>query len=822
LNDTGLEKGAQIGRYVIVESVGSGAMGVVYGAYDPELDRKVALKLLKPGHGAKETARERLLREAKAMARLQHPNVVAVHDVGVFEGRVFLAMEFLGAGTIKSWLAEKPRTWREIVKVFAAAGRGLAAAHAAGIVHRDFKPDNVLLDKDGRPRVVDFGIARESGVVESEIDQATNDIALEADARESSGGRPLLTLTKTGVLVGTPAYMAPEQFMGERSDERTDQFSFCVALYEALYGERPFAGDDMLSISLNVTQEQLRPLPRDRGVPAWVRRVIIRGLRADPSARWPTMAALITALERDPVTRRRRLATGWGTAVVLVATVAVAGQIIRGRHAQVEREIVKQLERARGSIAAAEAKATAARELRRRALAAYDGLNREEGDARWSEVRALIPAVDAGYEEAAQAFEAALIIDPGREQGHRQLADLRREHLYFAEEFRLDAKAQVLTARLADSEGPAKAHDVLGPAGKLSLQTTPPVSRAVLQVYGRDPVSGRRILSSSGSVDANGSATAIAPGSYRLILDGPGLARIVYPFEVGRGQQVNVELAIPRASDVPDGFSYVPPGEFWFGDGDEQMRTQFLDTVPIHRRRTGAYLIARHETTYADWISFLEALPSEEADRHLPGGSTAARGWVRLRKVDGDWQLAFQSTVNRYTAKLGEPIVYLGRPVLAKQDWSRFPVAGISSTEMNDYLSWLRATGRVPGARLCSELEWERAARGADDRTFPHGDDLHPSDANFDLTYGKVDSAYGPDVVGAHAGSRSPFDVDDLAGNVLELVTSSQKRDELVIRGGAFFFGTATARSTNRQAVPPSFRDFTTGLRVCASLPTGH
>src|SRR4029079_10305627 len=156
-------------------------MGVVYGAYDPELDRKVALKLIKPGQGVKDTARARLLREAKAIARLQHPNVIAVHDVGVFEEQVFLAMEFVAGGTIKSWVAAQPRSWREIVDVFIAAGRGLAAAHAAGLVHRDFKPDNVLLDKEGRPRVVDFGIARQAGSAEDDLDE-TGDVETDGTA----------------------------------------------------------------------------------------------------------------------------------------------------------------------------------------------------------------------------------------------------------------------------------------------------------------------------------------------------------------------------------------------------------------------------------------------------------------------------------------------------------------------------------------------------------------------------------------------------------------------------------------------------------------
>src|SRR4051794_14361160 len=160
-----LPTGARIGRYVVLENVGSGAMGSVYAAYDPELDRKIALKLLKGSALAgalNPTGQARLLREAKAMGRLAHPNVIAVHDAGVFEGQVFLAMEFCAGGTLRSWLGDAPRTWREILDVFIAAGRGLAAAHAAGLVHRDFKPDNVLLDREGRPRVVDFGLAREA------------------------------------------------------------------------------------------------------------------------------------------------------------------------------------------------------------------------------------------------------------------------------------------------------------------------------------------------------------------------------------------------------------------------------------------------------------------------------------------------------------------------------------------------------------------------------------------------------------------------------------------------------------------------------------
>ena len=813
-----LDTGARIGRYVIIERVGTGAMGVVYGAYDPELDRKVALKLIKPGQG-KDTARARLLREAKAIARLQHPNVVAVHDVGVFEDQVFLAMEFVAGGTIKSWLAERQRSWREIVDVFIAAGRGLAAAHAAGLVHRDFKPDNVLLDKEGRPRVVDFGIARQAGAGDDELAGESGDVAEDGTAtlRDSSGKHALATLTKTGTWVGTPAYMAPEQFLGERGDDKSDQFSFCVALYEALYGERPFAGDDMLSISVNVTTEQLRPLPKDRGVPTWVRRVIMRGLKVDAASRWDSMAALIRALEIDPASKlQRQLLIGGGIALV-VATMIVAWQVVSRRRAQSERQIAAYLEDGRRAATTARTKAKEARDLRQQAFLAYDAMERDKGEALWRQTRGLLPAIDGSLDQAERDLDAARMLDPLRKEIRAELSDLRFEHFQFAEDFRLETRARILEERLTSGEGDGAKRKLLSTPGVLVLHTTPSTSRVVLEVYERDPATGRRNAKTIAA--PTGGPMTLAPGSYRLLLDGPGLAHVIYPFEVGRGEKVTVDLSLPLASAVPDGFVYVPPGEFWFGDADEQLRTQFLGAVPIHRRRTDAYLIARHETTYGEWIEFLNSLPASEQARFQPDATSTSRGSLKLRKLpSGSWQFTLQPTTQRYVAESGEPIVYAGRKQGARQDWMRFPVAGVSPVDANRYIAWLRTTGRVPGARMCTELEWERAARGADDRLFPHGDALGDEDANFDVTYGRLGSSYGPDVVGAHVISRSPFDVDDLAGNAFELAVSSQEPGGYVIRGGAYYFNSISSRSTNREPVPPIARDVTTGLRICSTV----
>jgi serine/threonine protein kinase/Tfp pilus assembly protein PilF len=292
------ERGAIVGRYVILDRLGAGAMGVVMAAYDPELDRKVALKLLEPRDEDRGAARARLQREAQALAKLTHRNVVAVHDVGVHEGQLFLAMEFVAGQTLRTWLRAGPRPWRDVVRVFLAAGRGLAAAHAAGLVHRDFKPDNVMLDDDRRVRVMDFGLARAPG---AELGPAA---PLDRAQLSAAPGVSSM-LTQTGALLGTPAYMAPEQFRGAAADTRSDQFSFCIALYEALYGERPFAGTSTMELLDSMIHGAVSPAPRGTKVPSWLRKVVIRGLALAPEQRYPSLQALLDALGKNPTLRRR-------------------------------------------------------------------------------------------------------------------------------------------------------------------------------------------------------------------------------------------------------------------------------------------------------------------------------------------------------------------------------------------------------------------------------------------------------------------------------------------------------------------------------------
>jgi serine/threonine protein kinase/tetratricopeptide (TPR) repeat protein len=348
-----LDQGACIGRYVILRWLGEGGMGVVYKAYDPELERPVALKLLHTvddGTGAAGTERrERLFREAKALARLSHPNVLAIYDVGTFGADVFLATEFVEGPTLSAWLTEAKRSRAEVLAVMLDAGEGLAAAHKAGLVHRDFKPANVMVSTDGRVRVLDFGLARADpgeGSPASHRGLAPEDLAAQEalapftgpvtipppapdEPTPASGRSPgsaaspsLLdrTITEFGQVVGTPAFMPPEQHTLHAVDARSDQYSFCVTLYQALYGELPFEGRGAV-YNVNLMEGRVRSAPAGSGVPRWLRAILHRGLSVEPGARFGSMDELLAALRTDPDAARRRRLTGAGAAAALLLVI---------------------------------------------------------------------------------------------------------------------------------------------------------------------------------------------------------------------------------------------------------------------------------------------------------------------------------------------------------------------------------------------------------------------------------------------------------------------------------------------------------------------
>ena len=303
-------KTVSVGRYRILDEIGVGGMGQVFSAYDEELDRKVAIKVVH-GANASEQARGRLRREAQALGRLAHPNVVTVHEIGEHNGQIFVAMEFVRGLTLRQWRGAEERDTPAILAVYLQAARGLQAAHEAGILHRDFKPDNALVGDDGRVRVLDFGLARAF----AEQDAEPTEPAPHMDGD--------VALTATGAVLGTPTYMAPEQFLSKATGARTDQFAFCVALWEALIGERPFAGSSYAELAANVTSGSRQPMPKDATVPARIRTMLETGLATEPAHRHPDMAQVVRTLDTVLTPRRARW---WipATAVPLLAVAAYA------------------------------------------------------------------------------------------------------------------------------------------------------------------------------------------------------------------------------------------------------------------------------------------------------------------------------------------------------------------------------------------------------------------------------------------------------------------------------------------------------------------
>jgi tetratricopeptide (TPR) repeat protein/tRNA A-37 threonylcarbamoyl transferase component Bud32 len=347
-----LIRGGMIGRYIVLGLLGKGGMGVVYSAYDPELDRKVALKLLRIVNRKKgedlDAKRMRLLREAKAIARLSHPSVVVVYDVGTFQDQVFIAMELVDGMTALRWRDTRKPSWREILRVFIDAGEGIAAAHAADLIHRDFKPDNVMVTREGKVRVMDFGLARTMERITAETAPISND---STDGPTMPGVRPAEPrLTNEGNVVGTPAYMPPEQYLGV-TDERSDQFSFCVSLYECIYGQHPFEARTSVGLTGNMQAGRVHDAPSGTRVPLWVRKILLKGLRPRPEDRFASMREVLAALGKDPAVARRR----W---LIAGGAIAAAGALVFGMQ--------RAADSRRAFCAAAPEKLAAAWELPRR------------------------------------------------------------------------------------------------------------------------------------------------------------------------------------------------------------------------------------------------------------------------------------------------------------------------------------------------------------------------------------------------------------------------------------------------------------------------
>lgn len=418
-----LDPGAPFGRYVILRELGRGGMAVVYLAYDPKLDRRVALKLIRRGSTERRSASEaRLEREARALARLSHPNVVHVYDAGVRDGHAFVSMELVEGETLRSWLRAERRAPAQTLPILLKAAEGLAAAHDAGLVHFDFKPSNVLLGED-RVRVADFGLAREPRGADG--DDASEDVSAELPVVPASGQTrntgPLEALTQHGAIMGTPGYIAPEHLRGDRADARADQFSFCVTVWEALYDEHPFGDHDRSAKERRMAAGKIGAPPTTPGVPSSIETVLRKGLAPDPADRFSSMRSLLAALKDagDRPQRRRRLV------LYAAGAVAVAGL---------------------GALAFDEPAAAQCADGRGRLRSAWEGEPREavriafgQSRAPFAEdtLRTSITLLDAYTEEWSEMYVAACETtlpdeaNPGASPLDRRMACLRTAEIEF-------------------------------------------------------------------------------------------------------------------------------------------------------------------------------------------------------------------------------------------------------------------------------------------------------------------------------------------------------------------------------------------------------
>lgn len=509
---------------------------------------------------------------------------------------------------------------------------------------------------------------------------------------------------------------------------------------------------------------------------------------------------------REALRTRRRIIVATLVAIVL----ALAGTFL-GVRLQGQRHLATQVRaliaKSAATVAEARAKMQTVQNLRQQAFLSFDQRQVEHGEQVWAQVSELSAETDVLYANAGRSLEAAIVLGKDSEPAKNLLADILLERATLAEQEHRAVDRDELLARLRlydDGTRRAKWSEL----GTLSVDTQPANSRITIQQYDKDYQGLRPVSSTAAPI----SQLSLSPGSYVLDFLGPDDRSARLLVSIRSGEVRSISVALPKTSN-PD-FVYIPPGRFLFGS-DESARKDYFRTVPLHSVETGSYLIARNEATFADWLSYLNSLSSR--DNRIRALSTqSTSGSVSLKPVGQDWLLTWQLPSRVLTGRLGEMFVLPGRDEHRSQDWRRLPVVAISPLEVEEFLVWLRQTGKVPGARLCTEYEWERAARGADSREYPHGFKISAKDANFDETYGQKPELMFPDEVGSHPRSRSPYGLDDMSGNALEFTRSSLDDNGYVLRGGGYFYSRIAARSTVRQPISATFRSANAGFRVCA------
>jgi formylglycine-generating enzyme required for sulfatase activity len=499
------------------------------------------------------------------------------------------------------------------------------------------------------------------------------------------------------------------------------------------------------------------------------------------------------------VTRRRRWQR-WGVALGAVVLVVLAFSTERYlARRELAAAVDDELWHARRALDDARTADRTRTGLAARAFAAFDTTHTEDGERLWRQAITQREAAERAYRNASRYVEIAFAKDPTRADVRDLIGDILIDRAALAEQVHdLDQRDELIERLpLYDADGSRRMRWTA--PGRVLVRA--PAGAAITLEPAR--------MLGSGTADAR-----LTPGSYVVAIASPGRVPVRAPILVERGGELAIDVAPPRPEDVPPGFVYVPAGEFLFGNANDRDRLTFFATAPLHRRSTGAFLIGSTEVTFGDWLAYVDALPASERTGKLPGTPTKLSGGLVITPDGaGHWRIELQPADRRYSAAWGQPLRYTGRTHHAAQDWRRFPVIGISAEDATAYAAWLDRTGRVPGARLCSEVEWERAARGADGREYPGGHTIEPDDANIDITHGP--ELMGPDEVGAHPASTSPFGLADMSGNAFEWTVSEQ--GGFILRSGSYQHDGKTADLTNRSPMNAGVRDAALGLRLCAT-----
>lgn len=572
----------------------------------------------------------------------------------------------------------------------------------------------------------------------------------------------------------------------------------------------------------------------------WGQKQLDETLALDAQAVGPREQAFLLASRRALLRRRwnRRIAV----LLVALALASVYGGIRLQEQLKDTRFVTTQLDSAKQAFAECHRLGEQATQDREGALFLFDGLAPpsnsgssndpnnlwKSAERRWARALAELDQADAACARAGQSIDKALDRSRSHRDARRLLTEVTYERLLLAERFHQQRLRDELMRRLEpmlDNADNAALRERLSAPAELELVTEPPgasveIARYVSDAQGR---LRRESVPGLGSLGLTPSSPLRLPaGSYHLHITHPDRVPVDLPLLLTRESHEQVRLTLPTA--VPTGYVYIPPGCFLLGSDDPEPIRKFLRAVPLHRFCINeGYLIGRTEVTFGDWIEYLNELPPGAPAKHIldhPPISITGAGSITLRRGSAAWIFAFyRSPEDVFSAREGEPFRYPDRRQRRIADWLRFPLSGVSAEDLAGYFYWLSHSGRLPGARLCNEHEWERAARGADGRAYPHGDQLAADDANIDETYDRQSRSYGPDVVGSHPFSTSPFGLHDMSGNAFEMTRpATAELGRIVLRGGSWYYDSLAARVTDRTAGDPTQRDAVIGARVCASF----